>query len=172
LRTGISVDKKHFGGQMRAVLIIIFLLTRGLSFSQDTTVTWIKNIDTSAFKVFYNKKDIPKEFYRVLNVKDIKKLANSTDKYSPGCRNPIRGQFHWMAIQKNRWVISVTYGGRGVTTCYYFLDKEKGTLNINKIIFDVPKRGKTTFGQIVATIKSGQYSFDEFNPDKYTLEED
>ena len=157
---------------MRTFLIIIFLLTSRLSFSQDTTVTWIKKIDTSAFKMFYNKKDIPKEFYRVLNVKDIKKLANSTDKYSPGCTNPIRGQFHWMARQKNRWVISVTYGGKGVYTRYYFLDKDKGTLNINELIFDVPKRGKTTFGQIVSTIKSGQYSFDEFDPDQYTLEED
>lgn len=156
---------------MRMLILITFLLTGRLSFSQDSTVTWIKNIDSTAFKMFYNKKDIPKEFYRVLNIKDISKIANPTDKYSPGCVNPIRGQFHWMAKQKSRWVISVTYGGRAVSTRYYFLDKEKDSLNINEINFDVPKRGKTTFGQIVTTIKSGQYSFEEFDADQYTLDD-
>jgi len=171
-RTDISVDKKHYGRQMRTSFIIILLLTSGLSFSQDSTVTWIKNIDTSSFKMLYNKKDIPKEFYRVLNVKDINKLANPTDKYSPGCTNPIRGQLHWIAKQKNRWVICVTYGGKGVHTRFYFLDKEKGTLNINEINFPTPMRSDATFGQVVASIKSRQYEFEEYDADQYKLEED
>jgi hypothetical protein len=122
--------------------------------------------------MFYHKKDIPKEFYCVLNIKDIKKLANPSDKYSPGCTNPIRAQLHWMARQKNRWVISVTYGGKGIYTRYYFLDKDKNILNINEINFNVPRRGKTSFGQIVATIKNGQCSFEKFDPDQYISEED
>jgi hypothetical protein len=156
---------------MKTLLFIIFILTSGLSFSQDTTVTWIKNIDTTAFKLLYNKKDIPKEFYRVLNVKKINKLANPTDNYSPGCTNPIRGQLHWLAKQKNKWVICVTYGGKGVYTKFYFLDKDKGTLNINVLNFPRPKKSNTTFGQIVTTIKSGQYSFEEFDQDQFTIDE-
>jgi hypothetical protein len=156
---------------MKTLILITFILTSGLSFSQDTTVTWIKNIDTTAFKLLYNKKDIPKEFYRVLNVKDINKLANPTDKYSPGCINPIRGQLHWLAKQKDKWVICVTYGGKGVYTKFFFLDKEKGTLNINELNFPEPKKSNTTFGQIVTTIKSGEYSFEEFDQDQYTIDD-
>ncbi len=170
VKSSLSADK-HFG-QMRTYLILILLLTSRLSFSQDSTVTWINNIDTSAFKMLYNKKDIPKEFYRVLNIKDIKKLANPTDKYSPSCINPIRGQLHWMARQKNRWVICVTYGGKGVYTKFFFLDKEKGSLNINEINFPEPKKSDTTFGQVVADIKSGQFSFEEYDAEQYTLEKD
>ena len=156
---------------MKTLLLITFILTSGLSFSQDTTVTWIKNIDTTAFKLLYNKKDIPKEFCRVLNVKDINKLANPTDKYSPGCINPIRGQLHWLAKHKNKWVICVTYGGKGVYTKFFFLDKDKGTLNINELNFPEPKKSNTTFGEIVTTIKSGQYSFEEFDQDQYTIDD-
>jgi hypothetical protein len=157
---------------MKASLILILILTCGLSYSQDTSVTWIKNFDTSSFKISYNKKDIPKEFYRVLSIKRINKLANSSDKYSPGCTNPIRGQFHWMAKEKEHWVISVTYGGKGVDTRYFFLDKDKVTLNINEMNFNLPRRGKTTFGQIVTAIKGGRYEFEEFDSDVYTVGED
>ena len=158
--------------QMKICLITILLLTSRLSFSQDTTVAWIKNIDTSAFKLFYNKKQIPKEFYPVLNIEKIRKLANPSDNYSPGCTNPIRGQLHWIAKQNNRWVISVTYGGKAVHTRYFFLDKDKGTLNINELNFNLPRRGKTTFGKTVTAIKNGQYTFEEFDPEQYTLDED
>ena len=154
---------------MRLFLIITLLLTSGLSFSQDTTVTWIKNIDASSFKMLYDKKDIPKEFYRVLDIKDLKRLANPKDKYSPGCTNPIRGQLKWIAKQKNRWVISVVYGGKGVSNCYYFLDKEKGNLNINEIKF---QRRYLTFGQTVQNIKAGKYEFEEYDPEQYILEKD
>lgn len=156
---------------MRTILLILLFSTCRLLFSQDSTVTWIKNIDTSLFKMLYNKKDIPKEFYRVLNVKDINKLANPTDKYTPSCMNPIRGQLHWAAKHKNKWVICVTYGGKGVSTKFFFLDKEKGELNINELNFPIPKKSNTTFGQIVMSIKSGEYSFEEFDQNQYTIDE-
>jgi hypothetical protein len=82
------------------------------------------------------------------------------------------GQFHWMANQKKRWVIGVTYGGKGLFTRYYFLDKEKGNLNINELNFAVPKGGKATFGQIATAIKNGQFTNEKFDPDQYTMEKD
>ncbi len=155
---------------MRTTALLIFFLICGRIFSQDTSVAWIKNIDTSRFEMRYDKKDIPKEFYKVLNIENINKLANPTDKYSPGCTNPIREQLHWIAKENNRWVICITYGGRGIFTRFFFLDTDKGKLNINEMHFQTPKRNDTLFGQIVASIKSGQYEFEEFDPDEYTIE--
>jgi hypothetical protein len=156
---------------MKTSLIIILLLLSRLSFSQDTTVTWIKNIDTSSFKIIYNKKSIPKEFYRILEIKKIEELANSTDKYTPSCKGLIRGQFHWMARQKDYWVISVTYGGKTVGTRYLFLDKNESKLNINEINFNLPRFGMTSFGQIVSEIRLGQYEFEKFYPERFIKEE-
>jgi hypothetical protein len=157
---------------MRALTIIILLLTSRFSFSQDTTVTWIKNIDTSSFKMLYDKRDIPKEFYPVLSIEALNTIANPSEKYSPGCINPIRGQLNWIAKQKSRWVISVTYGGKGVWTRFFFFDKENGKLNINEMNFLGPKRSDTTIREVAALIKSGQYEFEEFDPNQYKLEED
>ncbi len=156
---------------MKNILTVALFITCRVFYSQDTTVVWIKNIDTTTYKIFYKKKEIPKEFYRVLNIKDIKKLANPKDKYSPGCINPIRGQFHWMAIQKKKWIICVTYGGKGVYTKFFFLDKDKGILNINELNFPEPLKSNTTFGQVVTIIKAGQYAFEEFDPEQYKEDE-
>lgn len=146
---------------MRALTIIILLLTSRISFSQDTNVTWIKNIDTYAFKLLYDKRDIPKEFYSVLSIEDLNTIANPSEEYSPGCTNPIRGQLNWIAKQKSRWIISITYGGKGVCNRFFFFDKDNGELNINEMNFLGPKKSGTTIREVVTLIKSGQYEFEE-----------
>jgi hypothetical protein len=149
---------------MRTLIITFFIFTNHFLFSQDTSVTWIRNIDISSFEILRNKRDIPKEFYTVLEIDDINALANPSDKYSPGCTNPIRGQLNWIANQKDKWIVSITYGGKGVFTRFYFFDKQNGKLNINEMSFLEPKRSETTIGEVVVLINSGRFEFEEFQP--------
>lgn len=131
------------------------------SFPQDTTVTWIKNIDTSSFKMFYSKSNIPKEFYKFIGIDNKKDMANPTDKWTPSCIGKQHHRLNWIARDKNNhWVISVTYGGKGVWTNYHYFDKENGKLNINELIFN---RRDLPFGQTVKEIKSGNFEFEEID---------
>jgi len=155
---------------MKISVLIISLLTTGLSFSQDSTVTWIKNIDTLSFKMLTGKKDIPKEFYKFVEIKSLKEIANPTDEWTPSCIRTPHKKLHWIAKDKNNhWVLSVTTGGKGVFAGYYFFDKEKGKLNFNELNF---RKRYMTFGQTITCIKSGQFSFDEFDPDQYKDDEE
>jgi hypothetical protein len=61
---------------MKALIILFFLLMNQSSFSQDTNATWIKNIHEPRYQIHYDKRIIPKEFYAVLRIDDIKALAN------------------------------------------------------------------------------------------------
>lgn len=148
---------------MRVGLLFFLLLTAANSFSQDTTVAWIQNMDTASFKMFYNKKDIPKKFYEILGIENIGKIADPTDNYSPGCTNPIRAQLHWIAKQKNRWVFFITYGSSAVSDKLYFIDLDNHKVNVNLVRLPGKyKRDSFHFGQLVALINSGLYEFEDY----------
>ncbi len=104
------------------------------AFSQDTTVTWINNIDTNAYKVCFKKRCIPKEFYSIINIKKSTDIANANKDYQTGCVGhglPLH-RLNWLAKDKNNhWVLSISNGGLVQETCYFFIDKEKGKININ-----------------------------------------
>ena len=119
---------------MKTKLLILFLLTTKFLFSQDTTVTWINNIDTNSFKVCFKKRCIPKEFYSIINVDNSKDIANAKKKYQTGCvgHGLPHHRLNWLAKDKNNhWVLSISYGGLHNRTDYFFIDKEKGKININ-----------------------------------------
>ncbi|MNV00555.1 hypothetical protein D3C71_907210 [compost metagenome] len=148
---------------MRVTLLFFLLLNTGNSFSQDSTVAWIQNMDTTSFKMFYHKKKIPKKFYEILNIKKISQVANPGDDYSPGCTNPIRSQLHWIAKQKNRWVLFMTYGSSAVSDRLYFIDLDNDKVNVNLVRLPGKyERDSFHFGQLVALINSGLYRLEDY----------
>ena len=146
---------------MKRFFLIAFVLITRLLFSQDTTVTWFKNIDSLSYKLFYTKDKIPKECYAVIGIYNLKEIANSTEPYTLGCvgKKGVPGlRFNWIAIDnKKHTIISFTNGGRGVFNHYYYFDHEKGKLNVNEIIF----RHSLTFGQTVRRINLKEYRLDD-----------
>lgn len=147
---------------MKSVVLIVFLLISNFLFSQDTTVLWIRNIDTLAFKLSYDKQDIPKEFYKTIGISSTEQIANPSDNWTSSCMNPIHHKLEWIAKDKNNhWVISITYGGRASGINYYLFDMEKVKLNINELlIYDK----YLTLGSLVNHIKAGKYEFEDIEP--------
>ncbi|WP_430402973.1 hypothetical protein [Fluviicola sp.] len=146
---------------MRVALLFFLLLNTGNSFSQDTTVAWIQNLDTTSFKMFYNKKKIPKKFYEILGVKSIGEIANPKDNYSPSCVGSFRGQLHWIAKQENRWVFFITRGSSAVCDMLYFIDLDNHKVNANLVrLPGTYTRNSFHFRELVAFINSGLYEFE------------
>ncbi|MGV3612349.1 MAG: hypothetical protein ACO1N0_15430 [Fluviicola sp.] len=146
---------------MKIFLVFFLFLGVGNSFSQDGTVTWLQNADSSEFKLFYHKNHLPKAFYRVDGI-DPKKLANAKDFYSPGCTNPVRGQLNWVAKKENKWVICLTKGSSAVMTIVYFLDKE--TEKLKAYSTTRPVNREITFAEFMSLLKSGERKLEELDP--------
>jgi len=142
---------------------LILLLFSCAAWGQDTTVTWINNIDTNSFKLLYDKKEIPKEFYLILQMRTIKDIASANEPFQGGCTGGGKGwpsqHLNWLAVDKNNhWVLSVSHGGRGYWTDYYYFDKEKGQLNVNILMFkgNIGDSG-FTFEQTIPKLKARQF---------------
>lgn len=147
---------------MRTIFLILFLLTIEFSFSQDTTVTWLNNIDTSSFQIFYKKKNIPVYFYSIIGIKNKKDIASSNKSYQTGCvgRHGLpRKRLNWLAQDNNNhWVLSVSYGGFAHGTKYFFINKDNGKLNVNCFhFFGTPNYNDLTFGATIYRLKARQF---------------
>lgn len=148
---------------MRISILLIFVFINNFVFSQDTTVKWLTNIDTSSYKMFYERKNIPEEAYKVIGMNNKDDIANPTDNWTPSCLVKPHQGLNWIAKdKKGHMIISVTYGAKSITTRYFYFDKEKGQLNINELTFG---RKRLTFGQTVKLIKTKEFEFEEFNLD-------
>ena len=147
---------------MKAALVFFLFLIAGDSFSQDITVNWIQNLDSTEFKLFYHKRELPRAFYRIQGIKTPNKIASAADSYSPGCTNPVRGQLNWGAKCGKNWVICVTRGSNAVSTIIYFLDYDTGKLRAYSTT--EWSRRDITFGQIIQLLKTGENGLAELDP--------
>ena len=145
---------------MRTLILLIFILTSGLLFSQDTSVTWMNKIDTATFKMFYNKESIPKDFYKIIGIDKQSEIVSANKPYRHGCLGGLPGhRLNWLAKDKNNhWVLSISFGGRANGTKYLFIDSAKGKLNVNGFRFYENQMGRDlTFGGTLLELKKGQY---------------
>jgi hypothetical protein len=142
---------------MRQFFSIVFILTTRLLFSQDTTVTWFKNINTLSYKLFNTKDKIPKECYVVVGIYKLKEIANPDELRALGCvgkKGVPRIRLNWISKDdKKHIIISTTTGGRGIFNNYYYFDNENGKLNVNEIVF----RYSLTFQQTIQQINLKEY---------------
>ena len=136
-------------------------------FAQDTTVVWLQNIDTTAFKFYNDKKYIPKDFYKYIDIKSSKEIANPTEEYTSGCvgREGIpRKKLNWLAKDKNNHIVmKISTGGKAHRVLYYYLDTDKKKLNINQLFFGYQSRDYT-FGMTSLKIKTNEFEFLEYDP--------
>lgn len=146
---------------MRVVLFLFFLFVGDQMFSQDTTATWLFNIDTSAYTVHFDKKQIPKELYAIIGIESTKDIANPGKSYQRGCvSNGVlpRKRLNWIASDSsNHWIISVSYGGRASGTKFYFVDKDNGKLNCNVLYFNRWRAEELTLGGLIPLLQSRQF---------------
>lgn len=143
---------------MRIFIFLFSLFTFNQLFSQDTTVTWIYKIDTS-YHIQYQVSDIPNEFYTIIGISDSTEIVNANKEYGVGCTGSLpHKRLNWIAYDdKNHWILSVSYGGRGSGTDYYFLDKENGVINTNQLYFHGKNYDSLTLGLIAKNIKAKQF---------------
>lgn len=148
---------------MRNLILILFVLINSYLFSQDTTVTWISNIDTSAFKIYYDKKYIPIEFYSIIRISNLKEIYNSGKRFKTGnpfVQDKLIRRFNWLAVDKSKhWVLSVTYKSRGYGTSYFYIDKEKKEyIIVNCFGFlGLPNYNELKFHETLERLKSRQF---------------
>jgi hypothetical protein len=149
------------------IFAILILLTTDL-FSQDTTVTWLRNIDTTDFGMYFNKKTIPKDLLKYIEVDNLNEIANPGKEYSAGCvrqhGTPYK-RLNWIAKDhKNHLVVSISHGGKFHRTCFYYLDRDNKKTNINELSFG--HRFSTTinlnFGATTVKIKRKEFEFEEY----------
>lgn len=144
----------------RTFLLITGLLTFGFSFAQDTSVTWINNIDTTTFKIFYSRKSIPKDFYKIIGISKRGDIVSAHKAYQKGCVNRGRAskRLNWLAKDNNNhWVLSISYGGRASGTKYIYIDCNKDGLNINGFYFTGGHHNNYSLGQTITKLKEGQF---------------
>lgn len=156
-RSCANVIRNH----MRSTLLILCLIADEQLFAQDTTVTWLFNIDTSAYAIYFDKKQIPQELYSVIGIESTKDIANPGRAYQRGCEgNGVlpRQRLNWIASDtSNHWIISVSYGGRASGTKFYFIDKDSGRLNSNILYFKRYQAEKLTLDAIIPLLQSRQF---------------
>ena len=146
---------------MKTGLLLLLFLYAGNSFSQDET-SWIQHIDSTEFKLFYHKKHLPKAFYQIQGIETPKELANPTDRYSPCCTNPVRGQLNWMAKRGGKSLICITNGGSAVITRVYLLDSNTGKLIAHSSVS--PLKPEITFGEFLGLLQSEEVKLEQLNP--------
>lgn len=123
-------------------------------FGQDTTSTWMFNLNTSEFKVYYKTKYIPKEFYNIISVEDINDIVDNHKNFKRFCVGPgITKKLNWIAKDKNnKWVLSVPYGGRVFQTIFYCFDFDSKKLNANGFYIIIENHDKISFNEFVSLI--------------------
>ena len=145
----------------RTILFLLCLIAGEQLFAQDTTVTWLNNIDTSAFTISYDKKRIPEELYPAIGIKSLRDIANPGKRYRRGCVGGARlpnKRLNWMASDKNNhWILSVSYGGYACGTKFYFIDKDSGQLNTNIMYFTCREPGKLTLGKLIPELNAKRF---------------
>lgn len=136
--------------------------------SQDTNVVWLKNIDTLSFKLQYNKKFIPNDLCKYLEITK-SEIANPNEPYRSGClsqKGVPSTRLNWIAKDnQNHLVISVSIGGLAHRTLYFFLDKLPLLYNINEISFGHDSR-ELSLGKVVTRIQSKLFEFEEYKTTK------
>ena len=154
---------------MTAKNIFIFLtvLTVDL-FSQDTTTTWLRNIDTADFKVYFNKKAIPADLLKYIEVDNLKEIANPGKKYVAGCVGPHGAphmRLNWVAKdKKNHFAVSISFGGKAHATRFYYIDHDNNKTNINELSFghSFKEAINLSFGGATTKIKTKEFEFEEY----------
>lgn len=150
--------------------VIIFITVTFISFvkplyGQDTSVSWVRNIDTVQFKNFYHKKLIPKQLVQYLTDKGLKDIANPGEKYRSGCVGPRSlpaYRLNWIAKDKhNHLIISIASGGWAHGTLFYCIDKEKGRININEIILE-HQSTNWTLTEVASALRKRQFVFETY----------
>lgn len=139
----------------------MFLVLAKQLIAQDTSVTWIHHVNPSAFTVHYDKKSIPQELFSILGIQSVADIANPGRRYQKGCiayRNLPHKRLNWIATDSsNHWIVSVSHGGRGSGTLFYFIDKEKGDLNTSRFTVQVAGAEKLHLTKVVEEIKARRY---------------
>lgn len=147
--------------------IILLTALTAKFFAQDTTVTWLQNIDTTAFKYYNNKKYIPKDFYKYIDIKSVKEIANPTEEYTAGCvvqKGIPQQKLNWLVKdKKNHIVMKISCGGKAHRVLYYYLDTDKKKLNVNQLFFGHLSRDYT-FGMTSLKIKLKEFEFLMYDP--------
>ncbi len=146
---------------IRAIILTVLILKTVILISQDTTVTWLTNINVAEFKIAYKKRAIPREFYDVIGIDHLRDIASAHRPYRQGCiANGLPGhRLNWLAKDdKGHWVLSVSFGGRGHNTKYIFIDHDKNKKNINGFYFLGEKCHDLVLSEMVSKIKSHEYN--------------
>lgn len=146
---------------MRKLLFVLLLISGKFLLAQDTTVTWMYTIDPATFTVQYDKKNIPEEFFSILGVESVSDIANPGKPYQKRCtsvRDLPHKRLNWIASDStNHWVLSISYGGRGSGTLFYFIDKENGKLNTNQFHLHAADPEKLNLAGLCAEIKAKRF---------------
>ena len=139
-------------------------------FAQDTGAVWLRNIDTLEFKILYNKKAIPTELLKYIEVNKLNEIANLDEKFISGCVGSSsipHTRVNWVAKdKKNHYAVSISFGGYAHKTRFYYLDNDKKKININELFFGNSYTLTTglTFGSTTKKINNGEFQFFEWDP--------
>jgi hypothetical protein len=144
---------------MRTLILTISLFVNIFLFSQNSTGNWINRIDTSLYTLRYRAIDIPIDFYTIIGINGLKEIANANDSFERGCTGSLpHKRINWIANDSNNhWILSVSYGGRGSGTEYYFIDKVRSNLNVNQLYFYGPDSETLTLSLIAIRIRAKQF---------------
>ncbi|MFI5141542.1 MAG: hypothetical protein ACHQII_04215, partial [Bacteroidia bacterium] len=87
---------------MKAIFLTIFFFVSKILFSQDTSATWLNNIDTTKFEIHYKKESIPKKFYKIVGIENLREIVSANKSYRQGCTGSLPGQrLNWLAKDEN-----------------------------------------------------------------------
>jgi hypothetical protein len=146
---------------MRTLFLSLLLIAGLRLLAQDTSSTWLDSIDSAAFSATYDKRNIPEELFSVIHIESLKDIANPGKPYRTGCVSygtlPSK-RLNWIASDNHaHWVISISSGGRGHSTSFYFIDREKGEITCQVLYFQVPDPAKLTLPLLIPELKAGRY---------------
>lgn len=139
-------------------------------FAQDSTVVWLKHIDTTDFKITYNRKFIPTVLLKYLEVSKMSEIANPGEKFVSGCVGPFdmpHKRLNWIAKdKKNHVVVSICVGGKAHRPRFFYIDKDTGKYNINELMFGniYSVVNGLTFSNTVNKIKRNEFEFIKVDP--------
>lgn len=141
--------------------LVLCLTASQQLFSQDTTSTWMFSIDTAAFTTFFDKNEIPKELYYSIGIESKREIANPHMPYQKGCVGNgtlPRKRLNWIAQDtSNHWVLSISYGGIGSGSQFYFFDKDSGKLNANVFYLQGINPEDYSLQVVLSKLKSKQF---------------
>ena len=136
-----------------SLIFLILFISLNL-FGQDTSSTWMFDINSSKFKLYHKTKYIPKEFYNIISVEDKNDIVDNDKNFKRNCIGPgITRKLNWLAKDKyKRCIISISYGGRVFQTIFYCFDFDSGKLNANGFYIRVENHDKISFPQFISLI--------------------